>query len=66
MDPNVGFHLMALRSQPEPKPRVGFLTSCTTEAPGIIPFLSVLFVRAPLKIAIYKRVLLGAPGWFSL
>jgi len=32
-EPGVGLHPGTLRSPPEPKPRIGRITNCTTQAP---------------------------------
>ena len=40
MEPEAGLDLMTLRSQPEPKPRVGCLMDCTTQVPlGFLNFI---------------------------
>lgn len=38
MEPNTGLNLIPLSSSPDPKPRIGCLTSCATQSPLVFIF----------------------------
>lgn len=44
-EPDVGFHLMTPKSQPEQKPRAGCLTDCTTQVPSEVSTIIFPFHR---------------------